>query len=327
MSLTVKSSTPSISFVIPVLNDAKGLERCLESIEKSVPANVEVEVVVADNGSADDSVAVASRHGAIVLCVPDVSVAELRNRAAAAARGAILAFVDADHEIGEDWCEVVLEAMTDPEIGAIGAPYDPPPGATWVQRANDHLRDHREGRSEVRWLGSGNLAIRRAAFEKVCGFDERLVTCEDVDLCARVRASGCKIVSDRRAASVHHGDPCTLRQLFIGELWRGQDNLRVSMRQRLSLADLPGIFLPMAVLVSLVSVIGGLVLSSPSIIGGGIAVFLSSTALRVGRLLSTGSALPVSHAVAVAATYETARALALVVRVPHRRADAIRRGS
>ena len=64
-------------------------------------------------------------------------------------------------------------------------------------------------------------------------------------------ASGLRVVSDARMESVHHGDPSTLTELFIGELWRGRDNLRVSFRKPLSVAALPSALIPVVDIVML----------------------------------------------------------------------------
>ena len=258
--------------------------------------------------------------------LPGLSVAALRNRAGRQARGEILGFVDADHEILPSWPTIATEVLADPTVAAVGTPCLPPPQANWVQAAYDHLRDHDGGRRDVRWLGSGNLAVRRSCFEEVGGFDESLATCEDVDLCSRLRARGYRIVSDSRMASVHHGDPRTLAQVFTGELWRGQDNLRVSLRNRLSLADLPSIVLPFVSLVSLVSLAAGLIaapVGGLSWCAGGLVGLAGVTGLRALRMAMGGNArrpTALSGVAAVAATYEIARALAWVVRVSHRRA-------
>ena len=70
--------------------------------------------------------------------------------------------------------------------------------------------------------------------------------------------------SDDRLRSVHLGDPRTLRALFFGELWRGRDNLKVSLRGPLSLRGLPSLAHPARrTLLLLTAVIGGLVTPEP----------------------------------------------------------------
>ena len=80
---------PVVSFIIPVRNDADRLRQCLASI--SAPPDLEIEIVVADNGSQDSSPDVARAAGARVLSLPDRPVSQVRNEAARAARGEFLA--------------------------------------------------------------------------------------------------------------------------------------------------------------------------------------------------------------------------------------------
>lgn len=313
-----------ISFVVPVKNDAVRLKRCLESIA-AVCAAVPHEIIVADNGSTDGSSEVARAAGASVISLPGVRVSEMRNCAAAQARGPQLAFVDADHELAQGWADGGLDAMTDPAVVAAGAPCHPPANGTWVQRTYDRLRRHEPGVRETTWLGSGNMMVRTAAFTRVGGFDTSLETCEDVDLCQRLAASGGRLLETDRMRNIHYGDPATLRALFLGELWRGRDNLKVTFRGPLTPRALPSILLPIFNLFGLALFVAGLVvapLAGAEMAAAGFVIVAAVTALRWmalvrqprGAALSAGRAL---EALAVAATYTTARSLALVVRTGH----------
>ena len=102
------------------------------------------------------------------------------------------------------------------------------------------------GTRPTRWLAAGNMAVRREAFEAVSGFDESLEACEDVDLSARLRSAQWLVLCDSRLANIHLGDPSTLEAVFRGELWRGRDNVRVSLRGPLGWADMPSIAIPFA---------------------------------------------------------------------------------
>ena len=307
----------SLSFVVPVRNDAARLERCLRSIRRSAPADVQVEIVVADNGSTDRSVEVARSAGAVVLSLPDLRLGQIRNQAAAATTGSHIAFIDADHEIVPDWIPAALEALSNPNTGAVGAPYLPPSPATWVQRFYDRLRRHPAGQEQTEWLGSGNIAMPRKAFDEVGGFDITLETCEDVDLCRKLRARGYALLSDQRMKNVHYGDPRTLGQVFAGELWRGRDNVRVSLRAPVSGRTLCSAALPIANLAAVGLVCAGLVTRTTAGLAiaeiGGLGL-LAMLALRASVMVRNESIREWPKAMAVAAAYEAGRALALIGR-------------
>lgn len=313
----------SITIVIPVKNDAIRLRRCLDSIARA-GRQAAPEIVVADNGSTDTSPTVASDAGAHVLQIPNVAVGELRNVAARSASGTVLAFIDADHELESGWFEAADESFQDPAVGAAGALYLSPPGGTWVQRMYGALRGQTVGRGETDWLGSGNLLVKRDIFENLSGFDTSLEACEDVDLCRRIRAAGWQVIGDERLRSVHHGDPKDLAALFRAELWRGRDNLRVSLKGPISLRDLPSIVTPVLTLAGFVMLVIGLLgfgggvrlVSIASIMLAGIVGVRAS---RMAAKLGSASPIDVGRTMIVALTYEIARALALVIRAPHHR--------
>jgi glycosyltransferase involved in cell wall biosynthesis len=314
----------TVSFVIPVRNDAQRLSGCLDSIADSdYPAGL-VETIVVDNCSTDGSDDVARGAGAVVMALRTGAVASLRNEGAARATGDILAFVDADHRIDPGWLRALARSMQSSRVAAAGAPYTAPPHGTWVQRLYDGLREHHQERRQIEWLGSGNLAVRRTVFEALGGFDAALATCEDVDLCERLRAAGHAIISDPGMRSVHLGDPATLKGLFFGELWRGRDNLRASFRgprdfRHLRSALAPVLFLGAVAIATFGTFWGhqyGLAAAAC-----GIVTLIGISSVRATYLLrrtSPVTMISVVQALVVALTYDLARSLALVVRVSHR---------
>lgn len=311
---------PLLTFIVPVRNDAVRLTRCLASI-RTTCAQHPHELIVADNGSTDDSVAAAEAAGARVLALPGLRVSVVRNRAAAEARGPLLAFIDADHALAPSWTPAALAVMDDARVTAAGAQYHPPPDGTWVQRMYDRLRRHQPGTRETGWLPSGNLVVRADAFARLGGFDTSLETCEDVDFCQRLLAAGGTLVETDRMASIHYGDPASLRALFFGEIWRGRDNLKVSLRGPRTLRALPGIALPMLHLAGLALLLVGLVLPWMRLtwLALGLLLVMGTVGLRWLALLSQGprTAADMIQALAVALAYTSARALALVVRTGH----------
>ena len=320
--LVASGPTPRVTVIVPVRNDAQRLERCLRSVLATNHPRDRFQVIVADNGSTDNTPDVARALGVRVQSFPGMSVAAVRNQAARASGDEVLAFIDADHEVAKDWIPLALDGLARGRAGAIGAPYTAPVDGTWVQHLYDTFRTRPTGVQIVDWLPSGNLAVWRQVFESLAGFDTALETCEDVDFCQRLRGAGFDLLGDVRLRSVHYGDPSTLRSLFFGELWRGRDNLRVSLRGPWSLRALPSILIPIAtLLVTLAALVG--VVSLP--FGGGWVLLAAGVGLmilatpRVVRMLSRlrVGPLTVPRAFAVALVYEVARALALVIRAPH----------
>jgi GT2 family glycosyltransferase len=324
-------NSPCISFVIPVRSDEANLRRCLASIRRCGQPAAAAEIIVIDNGSIDGSAGAAREAGAVVMEAPSLRVGELRNRAARAARSEVLAFVDADHEIDEGWIHAALETLRLPNVGGTGALCDPPQPGTWVQRTYAALRGHTPDRVPVSWLGAGNLAVRRAVFEQVGGFDTTLESCEDVDLCQRIRAAGYRLIGDARLRSIHFGDPATLRALFLGELWRGRDNLRVSLRVRPGLAEMPSIVIPVVHLLLLAGIVAAAAIAIrgpwwPLSLASGAFLGLSALrALRIGRRASSRSLSRLGQALVVAVVYDAARACALLIRSGHHRRQPDRR--
>jgi hypothetical protein len=304
-----------VSFVIPVLNDANRLRRCLQSIKANPYPSESLELIVADNGSVDGSPVVAAAEGALVLTLPHCRLGELRNRAASASRGEVLAFVDADHEIADNWIQTAVDVLRSASVAAVGTACTAPRAGTPIQRVYDRLRAHPETPRDATWLGSGNMAVRRDAFDQVQGFDVTLETCEDVDLCRKLRSRGFRIVNHPGLGNVHHGDPETLRHLFLGELWRGRDNVRVSLRPPLTIRNLVSAAIPAINLAALIGLAVGLVVGGSL---GLVMLFASSLsilgliALRTIRMLRYGDSVrALIRTIQVATAYELGRALAV----------------
>jgi len=315
-----------LSVVVPVRNDAVRLGRCLASL--GAGSAVPDAIVVADNGSTDNSPDVARTAGARVLSLPGLKVSALRNAAARETSSELLAFVDADHEQASGWTAAAVDAMRDETVGAAGARYLPPADGTWVQQMYGLLRGRTIGTHEIDWLGSGNMVVRRKAFDEIGGFDASLEACEDVDLCRRLRAAGFRIIGDERLLSVHHGDPPTLAALFRAERWRGRDNLRVSLRGSVTWRELPSIVMPLLTLIALLALVAGpflgrfVGLSAELVALASIGLITGLAALRAAKMVGGLERFRLTlfgQAFCIALVYDIARACALLTRSPHHR--------
>lgn len=317
-------AAPQISFIIPVRNDAARLARCLDSIA-AASVGIAHQVIVVDHASTDGSRDVALASGATTLRGTGRNVASLRNAGASRAAAPLLAFVDADNVLAPGWTGAALDSMLDERIGGAGAAYHAPADGTWVQRTYDALRRHPELVEPAEWFGAGNMVVRRKAFSALGGFDESLESCEDVDFCFRLRTRGWTLMNVPTLRNVHLGDPPTLRRLFTSELWRGRDNLRVSLRAPWSIRNIVSTMTPVAQLASLPAAAIGGVAGGPigwSVFGialaAGVAPIVGRTAAMTRNAAMTNPG-GISRCFAVAATYDAARALALIVHAGHHR--------
>ena len=105
--------SPRISIVIPAFNEERYLAALLGDIARACLAYRygarAVEVIVADNGSSDGTVALARSHGCKVLYVRPRLIAAVRNAGAAEAKGILLAFIDADTRIDPETFNAIDE--------------------------------------------------------------------------------------------------------------------------------------------------------------------------------------------------------------------------
>lgn len=315
---------PVLAFVVPVRDDETRLRTCLRSLRRAAAATP-CDVLVLDHGSRDDSASVGREEGARVITKRGGNVAALRNFGAAQTTAPLIAFIDADNELAEGWLDAALAACEAPGVGIAGAPYLPPPNGTWVQRTYDALRRHPAVDEPTEWLGAGNMVVRRTAFEQAGGFDEALETCEDVDFCAKVARRGWQVRAIHGMKSVHHGDPASLANVFWGELWRGRDNLRVTLRGRKSARTLASAAMPIAYAAALAAALFGGFAGRPlgvAIALAGAAGLAALAAVRVTAMRhNAGGRWPAGlwAAIRVAVAYDLGRSAAVFVGVGHGR--------
>ena len=184
---------PRISVVVPHYNDQAALAGCLAALGAQQAA-APFEVIVVDNGSHEPPEALAAAAGARLVLEPTPGPGPARNAGARAARGPILAFVDADCPPEPGWIAAVAGAFADPAVTVIGgdvriAPEDPARLTTieayesvFGYRFELYIR-------RDRYAGTGNLAMRRGVFEAVGPF-AGIDFAEDMEWGQRASAKG-----------------------------------------------------------------------------------------------------------------------------------------
>ena len=192
-------SIPRVSVIVPVHNGALTLGRCLSALAKN-PADL-FEVIVVDDRSTDASAGIAALHGVRVIAGSACrGPAAARNAGAAAARGEILLFVDADVEVQPGTvAQIVAHFDRHPEVTGVFGSYDDDPAHPNFASQYRNLLHHfihqtAERRSSSFWAGCG--AIRRATFLSTGGFDaERYPrpATEDIELGLRLARAGYEV--------------------------------------------------------------------------------------------------------------------------------------
>jgi hypothetical protein len=194
---------PELSVIVPAHQCAPVLERCLEALRASDLQREAWELIVADDGSADDTPAVASRLADRVVRVTDGprGPAFARNSGAEAAAGEVLVFVDSDVCVAPDALRRFRESFADDEdLSAVFGAYDLTPEADGFVSQYRNLLHHyvhaaSSGPAVTFWAGCG--AVRKAAFRAAGGFDERRYPrpqIEDVELGYRLARQGGRIL-------------------------------------------------------------------------------------------------------------------------------------
>jgi glycosyltransferase involved in cell wall biosynthesis len=197
-------------------NAGKFIGRCLEAITAEMKP--EDEIIVVDNGSTDDSVAIVGRfENANILHFPEAAIGHLRNHGAEHSKGDILAFIDADCLISPGWRGKVISILEAGEIAATGSRYGIPENATWIEKA--WFSQKIKKTSPAKYINSGNFAIKRDVFMKINGFDEKLITGEDTELGLRINKKGYTIMEDPEIECIHLGNPKTLKDFYRKQKW------------------------------------------------------------------------------------------------------------
>lgn len=254
-----------ISVVIPALDAAQTLAGTLNALRVQAGAP-EFEVIVVDNGSQDDTVEIARACGARVLHEAKRGPAAARNCGLRSAAGQIIAHVDADTVPSRRWlAEIYAPFASSSETVAAGNTlcYPPRTGAErYAQAAGLHSAERAIARAEFPFAPSLNMAVRRDAALAIGGWNDALLTGEDVDFSHRLLKMGAKRIcycekavvyhltrSDakalRRQAAGYGAGAADLYRLYPGEIrWDASKTLRmaglVAGRSALALAAAAG---------------------------------------------------------------------------------------
>ncbi len=324
-SPTITDSQPasvvSVSIIIPALNEARMIGKCLESVAQLDFPHGHFEVILVDNGSTDDTVKIAEsftdRIHLKVLQKRGVRISGLRNLGAREAQGEIVAFLDADCLAPPNWLNQILEfALTD-NAGVLGAHYLLPQDSTWVGRTWHRYQEAPKS-GDVSHVPAGDLIMRREDFLKLSGFDETIQTNEDYELCERVRAAGMPVRAYPEIGVVHLGTAQSLRVFFRKQAWHGTHVVKVFLRDVFKSHNLKAVLFAFYTLLCVVAAVAGTVWAfaghGPWLfpVAGIAALLLPPIALALRQIAASRRWADFLPLTALYLTYGLARAKALL---------------
>ncbi len=198
--------------IIPAYNAEDVLPRCLQALEHQTIPQEMYEVIVVDDGSEDNTAALARRYGAQVLKLNHGGPAAARNAGAELARAEIIVFTDADCEPAPDFLERILEPFETPMVhGARGVYRTQQKSlvARFIQLEYEERYERiariEEEQGTVDALDTSYAAYRRDVFLQAGGFDTRYrsAAVEDHELSFRLVQEG-HIFRFAPQAAVYH---------------------------------------------------------------------------------------------------------------------------
>lgn len=210
----------SVTVILPVYNGSRTIRACIEALlDQDYPRRC-YEVVCVDNNSTDATAPIVSGYPEVRLLSQTAvqSSYAARNIGAAQAQGEILAFIDADCIPAPDWLSRLVEPFEDPQVLAAGGLVRDARPANLVETflgQESSLGRYQDAPGQfLRPLITANAAYRRAEFEALSGFNDRLYTGADIDLAWRLQLGYGDCVRYAPRAVVSHQHRSNLSSMF-----------------------------------------------------------------------------------------------------------------
>lgn len=218
---------PTVTLVIVTYNSSDVLPACAASLVQLTVVGG-CELIIVDNASHDESVAVARQHfpsAQIITNTQNRGFASAVNQAVVAGTGRIVATLNPDTEVAPMWLTALVDALDrDPQIGIVGSAITDPRDGHMLHnggeydaitfRTTHHAEVNQTSEADVDYVTGAGMAMRRSDWQRLGGFDEGFFPAyfEDLDLCLRVRAGGQRCLFVPQAQLRHHESTATGKQ-------------------------------------------------------------------------------------------------------------------
>ncbi len=197
---------PSISIIIPTLNEVKLIRQILDQFDEKVKDNFNLEIIVSDGGSIDGTIEIAKSYTKKVIIHKGTgrqNISEGRNRGAQISDGDVLIFFNADTTVSDMniFLKEAVESVMQNGVAAVACPVRVFPDE---EKFSDKIF-HRSYNFYVKILnkffmgmGRGEChIITRKNFFEIGGYNENLSAGEDFDLYKRLRKLGKIFYNDK----------------------------------------------------------------------------------------------------------------------------------
>src|ERR1700722_10766719 len=202
---------PSVTLVIPAYNESRVIGAKIRNVASlDYPAN-KLEVLVASDGSSDDTVKVAQGlsdggHVRVLAFAQNRGKISVLNDAVRAARGEIIVFSDASAILKSDSIRQLVANFADPEVGAVGGTYR-------IERASEAPLGPQEG---IYWRYETFLKIQESGLSSTLGGHGQILGVrktlypypgpgtinDDFLIALRILASGFRVVYEPQAVAI-----------------------------------------------------------------------------------------------------------------------------
>jgi len=204
-----------VSVAIPAYNAEKTLGRCLKALTCQTYSAEHFEVIVVDDGSTDQTGAVAKGYPCRYFYQENRGPASARNLGAMVGNGDILLFTDADCVPTANWIEEMVAPFQNREVMAVKGAYiseKPEIVARFAQLEFEERFGLLEEASNIDMVDTYSAGYRSQIFAELGGFDSSFPVAnnEDTELSYRMAARGFRMVFNAKAIVCHLGHPDTV---------------------------------------------------------------------------------------------------------------------